>query len=801
MKIPKLFLFSALVLICSEVQSAEKQQETFVFDGYVLSDSLDYNAGSIKYIIAERKLIMTGNATVTYLGRTLKSHKIIYYQDYDYMEAVGEQDSSGNYINTPVFTETNGEELKGKVIKYNLKTQKGYVLRGKSKYESGFMTANKIKLASEDTLFIANGIYTTCDIEEHPHFYFAGNRMKLIVNEKLIIKPIIGYLHDIPVFWFPFYVFPIKKGRQSGFLTPRYGSSRRDGRYLSNIGYYFATSDFSDYKIAGTFRERNGWLANNWLNYNIRDRISGSVFGSFENRNQSGVSSRQWKVSASHSQTVSPTLSISGRGKFESSKFSRYNSRNLFERLNRDMQSNLSIRKTWKESGNSLITTMTYQKNLDTNSTETTLPDISFRKRRKALLGSDSKKKRRKYTQLDMDTEKDIKWYKTIYYSLNARMRNAVTDANTIPKFSRQADFSTNISSSNKLMGWLVTEPSLNLRENFLVTNKTVLSERYQRKDNLSAGLKLGTTIYGMFKPSIGNLVAIRHVVTPSVSYSYGKRRSFYDKDADAFFRFDKNDEQKSRVSSMNLNLRNVFQAKTMRSDKDKKPVERKIDLFNLNFSTAVDFERDVRPISPLQTTLNFKVMKSISSRLTARHNFYHEDDAFHLFNPYLENASITTDIGLSQKMGFQGTSRRVNANTNLGRDDFDNDLIESSAESEETSKSSAVPIKFNISHSYSIRRIYKTGKDEFKKTHYIRPTLSFSPSHNFSVNYNCQYDIENKSMVFQRVIINRDLHCWEANISWVPAGIHEGFYFKVNIKNIPDVKIEKRRGTSRISY
>ena len=65
----------------------------------------------------------------------------------------------------------------------------------------------------------------------------------------------------------------------------------------------------------------------------------------------------------------------------------------------------------------------------------------------------------------------------------------------------------------------------------------------------------------------------------------------------------------------------------------------------------------------------------------------------------------------------------------------------------------------------------------------------------------NMVYDIENKTMVFQRVVINRDLHCWEANISWIPGGIQEGFYFKVNIKNIPDVKIEKRRGTSRISY
>jgi hypothetical protein len=49
-------------------------------------------------------------------------------------------------------------------------------------------------------------------------------------------------------------------------------------------------------------------------------------------------------------------------------------------------------------------------------------------------------------------------------------------------------------------------------------------------------------------------------------------------------------------------------------------------------------------------------------------------------------------------------------------------------------------------------------------------------------------------------MVINRDLHCWMAFLSWVPSGIREGFYFQVNIKELPDVKIEKRRGVSRFS-
>ncbi|HUT64083.1 MAG TPA: putative LPS assembly protein LptD [Anaerolineae bacterium] len=798
MKLTNLVLCFIFFILSDRVQCQENSQKTFVFDGYTLSDSLEYSAESIEYLFDQHMAVLSGNATVNYRGNILKSHTITYYEDYNYMEAVGEQDSSGTFVHTPVFKEKGGEELHGLVIKYNLKTDKGYVIRGRTQYESGFMAAERIKRSSDDTLFVANGTYTTCDIKEYPHFYFAGKKMKFIINDKLIIKPIVAYIHDIPVFWFPFYVFPIAKGRQSGFLTPRYGSSRWEGRYLSNLGYYFALSEYMDYKLAGSVRERNGWLVNNWFNYNKKDSISGSLFGSFENRTDPVYTSRQWKLRISHSHIVSPTLSITGAGRFESSTYSQYNSRNIFERLNRDMRSTLSIRKIWKGSGNSLLTTMTYSKNLDTQATELSLPNISFRKSRKLLFGSDTSNNiRRKYSKVPISDETK-KWYNNIYYSLNASLNNTNTKNKMSSYYDRNMTFSSNLSGSYKFLGWLISEPSLNLNENFIVTNKEKNVEQYRRLDNVSTGISLGTTIYGMFKPSFGSLVALRHVVTPNISYAYGKRRSLYGDNADIFFRFDRNEEKQGRVSSMRINLLNLFQAKLAEGEKEKK-----IDLFRLNFSSSVNFEKKDRPIEPLQTTLDIKPQSWISTRLTAYHDFYHDDNKLHIISPYLDNLNITTSIGLSQQsLGFIGRSSRDNVNMNLGRDDFDMDMVKEVSQGNEV-KTESQPRQFNLrcSHSYGMRRRNLQGKDSYTTTQYIKPTLSFSPSRNFSVQYYCHYDLEKKSMVFQNLVINRDLHCWEASISWVPSGLREGFYFKVNIKELPDVKIEKRRGSSSISY
>jgi len=776
---------------------ADPPDKLNAFPGYTVSDSLDYSAESIRYLYNENKVILRGNARLTYQGHSLKSGEIVYYQDYDYLEAVGTVDSTGAVTNTPIFTDSDGQEMKGLKIKYNLRTQEGYISRGRSQYETGYMAAERIKRASDDTLYIANGTYTTCDIEDHPHFYFAGKRMKFILNDKLIIKPIVGYLNDIPVVWFPFYVFPIKKGRQSGFLMPRYGSSRRDGRYFSNLGYYFAPSDHYDYKFAGTLRERNGWLMKNWFNYNDRYSMSGSVYGSWENRDTDDEKSQEYKLRFSHRQTISPTLTINGSGAFESSSYSQYNSLNLYERLNRDMRSSMTVTKRWKESGNSLITTATYTKDLDDENTVTSLPSISFSKPRKLLFGSDAKKGSRKYSTTKTEDAPSA-WYNSIYYSLNAKFDNRETRTDDDTDYNRNLNFSTSLSSSQKMRGWLVMEPSLRLNEYFTATNSDDDDEKYQRKDNISAGMRLGTTIYGMFNPAFGNLAGVRHVITPSVSYSYGKNRSLYDADFDALYRFDQDEEDKGRSSSMSYSLRNLFQAKTVTGDK-----ENKIDLFTLNFSGSVNFEAEERKVSALSTTLDFKPLKVITTRLTASHDFYNDDDEFRLFSPYMNRLSITTSVGLSQRsLGFMGVSARDDANASMGADDFD--MVGGGGQDmrrEEGGGGISKMFNLQISHTYGLSRAKKTGKDSYNPTHTIKPNLSFSPSRKFSVSYYCYYDIVDKDLVDQRILINRDLHCWEANISWIPSGYREGFYFKVNIKDLPDVKIEQRRGSSSISY
>ena len=767
------------------------------FQGLSISDSLEYNARSIDYNLPKRKAVMQDNATVKYMGYILKSNHIVYHQDQQYAIAEGGKDSTGALVDTPVFTDKNGEDMRGEIIEYDLNSGAGVVTRGKTKYEKGYMTFAKVKRVSSDTLFVSDGTYTTCDDGIHPHYYFAGKQMKLIVDDKLIIKPITAYIENIPVLWFPFYVFPISKGRQSGFLTPRYGASRKDGRYVSNIGYYFVPSDYWDYRTAATVREWNGWLMKNWVNYNVRYKMTGSVYASLDE--QSGEGTRQWLLQASHSQDVTPTLRITGDANFQSSKFTQLNSYNYYERLNRNIRSTLNATKRWEKSGNSLTATVSHEKNLDSQATDISLPNVSFRMPSKLLFGTSSgRSETRKYaTNTTEKKTEEPKWYNSIYYSFNTSFQNTAHSDTTKDTFNRNMRVSTSLSSSNKFRGWLVAQPSVNLDESFSATNTKPDSARYLRTDNLTFGLGLGTTIYGTFQPKIGSLVGIRHVITPSATWRFGKSRQFYSDSPTAYLHLDRNVAENDQVNGIDFDLRNVLQVKTLKGEK-----ENKFDLFTLNFSTGVDFEADENKLSSLVTTLDFRPTKVFSTRLSASHTFYHHDNRFDLLSPIMNNFSVSTDVGInSENLNFLSVSRRDEANSTAGLDDLDlNPMGKNAAESSRMDSGGAtVPFNLRLSHTYGLQRNTTTGK--YTTTHDIKPEISFSPSPKMSVNYFLYYDLSNKQLVSHRLSLYRDLHCFESSLTWIPSGTQEGFYFKVNIKELPDVKLEKRRGSANVGY
>jgi hypothetical protein len=83
-------------------------------------------------------------------------------------------------------------------------------------------------------------------------------------------------------------------------------------------------------------------------------------------------------------------------------------------------------------------------------------------------------------------------------------------------------------------------------------------------------------------------------------------------------------------------------------------------------------------------------------------------------------------------------------------------------------------------------------------KTHWATASLSLPLTRRWLLSYHNRYDFSESKITEQTFEFYRDMHCWEGRFTWIATGFREGYYFRINIKALPEVKIEKSRGGLR---
>jgi alcohol dehydrogenase class IV len=69
---------------------------------------------------------------------------------------------------------------------------------------------------------------------------------------------------------------------------------------------------------------------------------------------------------------------------------------------------------------------------------------------------------------------------------------------------------------------------------------------------------------------------------------------------------------------------------------------------------------------------------------------------------------------------------------------------------------------------------------------------LTANPTKNWRVDYSAQFDFESRKMISQYYSVKRELHCWEAQFTRSISGGFTEYYFKINVKNLPEVYYEQ---------
>jgi len=231
------FLFTVLLLAAPAGAFAQADAGGPI---YVEADTLTHEA-------AQDRIEAAGNVRIRGRGMTLLSDRALLFPQRNEAEALGN-----------VTLMSDGDMLRADRLRLNYEDESGEVEQGDAFIRKGnlHVRAARMSKLGPDSYRLAEGTFTTCDAER-PSWKFSASDVKVDLGEYATGKHALFYLSDVPVFYFPYIIFPVGQERQSGFLTPRGGNSSKKGLTF-NLAYYWAITPSQDATVNLDIQSKRG---------------------------------------------------------------------------------------------------------------------------------------------------------------------------------------------------------------------------------------------------------------------------------------------------------------------------------------------------------------------------------------------------------------------------------------------------------------------------------------------------------------------------------------------------------------
>lgn len=842
---------------------------------YTANDSLVYDART-------QTAHLFGSSNVKYQNMDLASDKIYMSLDSSLVHATGTRDSSvkDGVKNKPVFT-MGQDKYETDTIAFNFKTKKAYIDNVYTEQEDGFLRGERSKRDSTGVIYLEHGRYTTCD-EEHPDFYIALSRARVRPGKDVVFGPAYLVVADVPLpLAIPYGFFPFTKRYSSGFIMPSYGDEQARGFYLKDIGYYFALSDKWDLKLLGEIYTRGSWGFSAASNYRKRYRYNGSFLFSYQDTKTGDkglpdyARQESFKIQWSHRQDskANPYSSLAASVNFATSSYERNNLNSLYnpQTLTQSTRtSSVSWSTTFSSIGLTLSATANLSQNMRDSTLAVTLPDLNiavsrfYPFKRKHAVGNE-------------------RWYEKISMSYTGQIGNSINTkedkffkSNLIKEWRNGWNHEIPISGNFTLFNYLNVSPSFRFTDRMQsakVERSWDTAKQVEVADttygfhniyNWNFSMGMSTKIYGFWTPSrkiFGDKIqAIRHVLTPQVTFSYapdfgasryGYWKTYQKTDADGNVSLVEYSPYstgmfsvpgRGKTGSISFSLGNNLEMK-VKSDKDSTGVKRISLIDDLAINMSYNMAAKTRPWSDLGMNIRLKWWKNYTFNMNAvfATYAYELDDQgrpyvgthtewgkgrFGRFQGMSQNISYTlTPEKLSKLFGGGGSREDDKRRAGNGDDEGVDTDIESNVDEvmergkhnarKEKSKAStdedgymafSMPWSLTFGYGVTMRESNDINKFNYKKMRYpykFSQTLNVSGniriSDGWNISFSSGYDFESHEISMTTASLQRDLHCFNMSCEVVLAPYTSyNFTFRCNAATLTDaLKYDKRSGYS----
>lgn len=809
-----------------------------------LQDIITYKAtDSIVYDMNTKKMFLYNGSDVKYQKIKLNANLV----DFDWttmtLTAQGSVDSSGQLQGNPVFSESD-KEYKSKKMKYNFKTKKGIVFEVLTKEGDAMIHASVVKKNEFDEWYGQSARYTTCDLEDHPHFYFKAKKVKIVPNKVMVSGAANLWVADVPTpLVLPFGIFPVKQGKRSGIILPEYGQDQIMGFFLRNGGYYWAVNDYLGLKFTGQVSTNGTVGAGMAAQYAWKYKFTGALsFNYLRSRPAdpdlpTAKSVNSYSLSWTHTQDPRsmPNSNFGATVQIQSADYYQ-NSRVTDVRiLNTSFNSGVNFGHTFAGTPFSISVNLSHTQNLLNRTIAFGLPTIRLAMSRVAPF------------KAKVQTGAP-KWYESIGFTYSFEFQNRVSTydstlfrVETLDKFRMGVNQNFTIDAPFKVFKYLNITPSFQYQERtyfkgqtkswdpdtvYVVRNtgkvdtlfgqiKTDTIWKFNSARNFSANIAFNTKVTGIFRFKSKYIKALKHVFTPGVSFSYspdfGRDMWKYNRYVQGYA----NGEQvkysvfepdalygvpgQGQVAMLSWSLNNNFEMKTY-SKKDTVNHEQKVGLLDqVNLSGGYNFAADSLRLQPFNLSIAAaRIFNLISLNFSAQFDPYAVDSTNRKINTYEWNknrrllrfatANISANMSLHSK-------QRSTPNTDEAAPKFMADYV---SYNPNQIYNFDIPWNLSLAYNFNISKGTFFNPDTVITIQTVSASVDFNLTPHWKVAVSTGFDITRRQMTLTNVSVIRDLHCWELSFAWtppLPTFPNQQFSIILHPKSgtLKDLKLEKK--------
>ncbi|RPH02128.1 MAG: LPS-assembly protein LptD [Amoebophilaceae bacterium TMED152] len=826
-----------------------------------IETTVNYTAGdSIFYNLENQKISMYGESNIDYGSINLQAEEIKVDWNQRTIDANFKLDSLGKKVGKPIFSEEN-QSYETDKITYNFNSKKAKIKGIVTQLDDAYMQGEEVKKNEFDELFIHDAKYTTCNLAE-PHFHISARKIKVIPGKKVVSGPFHLKFRNVPTpLGFIFGMFPQPKKTVSGIIMPNYGEEKRRGFYLRDGGYYFAVNEKLDIKLTGDVYSKGSYGLSLGTNYKKRYAYNGSLrfdynstkMGEFED---SGVS-KDFSLAWSHSpDSRGKSSRFSSSVNFQTNSYNQNKNlvySNFNESINAQFNSNISYSKAFKGTPFNFSANLRHSQNVQTKKVNLTLPDISYNMSRIYPLKNVGKLGKTALGKLSISHR-----FTGRLQLSNAGIGSNLSGINIVnsgDNFSEQIEFNLDnfnsildrskigvkhtipVSTSFNLFKYFTFSPNLNYEEIWYLKKlnysynevenglRIDTTNSFSRAWSYNTAFSMSTRIYGTLFFKKGKIKAIRHVISPEVSFSFSpdftKPKFGYYEDVrineegdtkllSKYENFLYGSPRIGSSASMNFYIGNNLELKVLDKN-DTISGTKKIKIFdNLALTSSYNILADSFKLNPIRfnaRTSFFKGLVNLSLSGNIDPYIYKLDSIVESSNSSVIYQRRVSDLAIINKQGI-GSLDFINIalGFRFSANDFKNDARDTELDSEFGTNEELNYINSNIAEyidfniPWSVNASYNLNR---RKLGYRDPTLTqtltfsgdLSVSEKTKLSFRSGYDFKNKMFTQTSINATRDLHCWRISFNWVPFGRFQSYNLSINAVSalLQDLKLEKR--------